>query len=205
MTAKSVTVIDAGVGNLGNVERAVRSLGYEPTRTDDPDVVAASRRLLLPGVGAFRPPRERLRGALEESIRHSLGEGGVLMGICVGYQLLFESSEEFGETDGLGLLQGHIRELPTTVPVPHIGWNEINIERSHPMLSEIESGDEFYFVHSYYARPVREENVFGTTDYGDINFCSIIGKDNLFATQFHLEKSGELGLKLLSAFKCWSV
>ncbi|MEM1245189.1 MAG: imidazole glycerol phosphate synthase subunit HisH [Acidobacteriota bacterium] len=200
MTAKRVTVVDAGVGNLGNVERAVRSLGYEPDRTSDPEVVAASRRSLLPGVGAFRPPRERLRGALEEAFEHSLGQGGVLMGICVGYQLLFESSEEFGETDGLGLLQGHIKELPSTVPVPHIGWNRLTgVVSSNPLLQGIDEGSYAYFVHSFAPDGAAPEETLAECRHGR-SFAAVSARGNVFGTQFHPEKSSTVGLKILENF-----
>jgi hypothetical protein len=119
------TVIDAGVGNLGNLARALAEAGGEVEVTSEPERVAASRCLLLPGVGAFAPPRERLRGALEEAIRHALAAGAWMLGICVGYQLLFEAGEEFGVIDGLGLLPGRVTRLPEGVPLPHVGWNRL--------------------------------------------------------------------------------
>lgn len=126
---RHATIIDAGVGNLGNLRRALVAAGtpggIEVEVTSDPARVAAARCLLLPGVGAFRPPRERLRGALEDALRGALARGAFLLGICVGYQLLFESSDEYGETDGLALLPGRVRRLPDTVPLPHIGWNRL--------------------------------------------------------------------------------
>ncbi len=143
------TIIDAGVGNLDNLARALRHVGSECTVTTDPEQIAASRCLVLPGVGAFRPPRERLRGAMEEALCEALGQGAWLLGICVGYQLLFERGEEFGSTDGLGLLPGTISKLPAGVPLPHIGWNRLHDERPHPLFEGVPSGSYFYFVHSF--------------------------------------------------------
>ena len=142
-------VIDAGVGNLGNLARALSHVGADVEVTTDPDTVAAARCLVLPGVGAFRPPRENLRGAMEDALRHSLDEGAWLLGICVGYQLLFDRGEEFGSTDGLGLLPGVVRRLPSEVPLPHIGWNRLHDERDHPLFAGVAQGSYFYFVHSF--------------------------------------------------------
>ncbi len=201
-------IVDYDAGNVRSVQRACQHVGMDAEISADPEVVLAADKLIFPGVGSAVSAVDTLKTrGLDEAIKGYYESGKPLLGICLGLQIVLEHTEE-GDKDCLGLVEGACERFDFTdrsIKVPHIGWNEINIERSHPMLSEIESGDEFYFVHSYYARPVREENVLGTTDYGDINFCSIIGKDNLFATQFHLEKSGELGLKLLSAFKCWSV
>lgn len=195
----SVGVIDAGVGNLGNVERAVRSLGFEATTTSDPGIVSESRCLLLPGVGAFRPPRERLRGALEEALSHSLSRGGFLMGICVGYQLLFESSEEFGQTDGLGLLQGHIRALPSSVSVPHIGWNRLTGVQDHPLLHGVPEGSYAYFVHSFAPQGAAPEQTLAECRHGR-SFAAVSGAGNVFGTQFHPEKSSVVGLRILENF-----
>ena len=129
-----------------------------------------------------------------------------VLGICLGLQILLDHTEE-GDKPCLGILAGTNERLDfadRSIKVPHIGWNEVAIRHAHPMLADIRTGDEFYFVHSYHARPENEQQVLGTTDYGDLDFCSILGQDNLFATQFHLEKSGESGLRLLAAFDRWS-
>ncbi|HEY4563690.1 MAG TPA: imidazole glycerol phosphate synthase subunit HisH, partial [Thermoanaerobaculia bacterium] len=138
-------VIDSGVGNLGNLVRALEHAGGRAEITTDPARVAEARCLLLPGVGAFAPPRNRLRGSLEEALHEALDRGACLLGICVGFQILFEEGEEFGATDGLGLLPGRVTRLPETVPVPHIGWNRLHGVAHHPLLNGLE--DRYvYFV-----------------------------------------------------------
>lgn len=200
-------IVDYDAGNVRSVQRACQHVGMDAEISADPEVVLAADKLIFPGVGSAVSAVDTLKArGLDEAITAYYQSGKPLLGICLGLQIVLEHTEE-GNKDCLGLVEGACERFDfadRSLKVPHIGWNEIKIEQSHPMLSDLESGDEFYFVHSYYARPLREENILGTTDYGDKTFCSIIGKDNLFATQFHLEKSGELGLKLLAAFKCWS-
>jgi glutamine amidotransferase len=191
-----IVVIDAGVGNLGNLKRAVEHVGAPARITDDPEVVAASRRLVLPGVGAFRPPRERLRGALEDAIRHSLADGGWLLGICIGFQLLFEASTEFGTTDGLGLLGGRVTALPPGVELPHMGWNRLQRVAPHPLLAGIPEGAFVYFVHSFAPEAVPEGERLAGCTHGR-PFAAICGRGRVMGTQFHPEKSGAHGLRLL--------
>src|SRR4029077_2124851 len=147
--SRQALVIDAGVGNLGNLARALEHVRAEVEVTADPARVAAGRCLLLPGVGAFAPPREAVRGDVERALREALDRGAWLLGICVGYQILFESGEEFGVTDGLGLLPGRVTRLPESVPVPHIGWNRLHGLADHPLLAGLGDGRYLYFVHSY--------------------------------------------------------
>ena len=203
MTGTEATVIDAGVGNIGNLVRALRRLGAEVEVTCDPATIRASRCLVLPGVGAFRPPREVLRGAPEEAIRAALGDGATLLGICIGYQLLFESSEEFGTTDGLALLPGGVTELPGGVPLPHIGWNRVFALRDHPLLAGSTDDDHYYFVHSFAPRDVPEEWVLGRCRHGR-SFPAITGRGRIAGTQFHPEKSGAAGLRLLRNYLAWA-
>lgn len=194
------TIIDAGVGNLGNLSRALSHLGAETEVTTDPALVASSKCLVLPGVGAFRPPRENLRGALENSLAEALSQGAWLLGICVGYQLLFESGEEFGSTDGLGLLPGVVRHLPTGVSLPHIGWNRLRAQgEGHPLLRDIPQGSYVYFVHSYAPFDVPEGARLAEATHG-ATFTAVAGRDRVFGTQFHPEKSGQIGLRLLSNY-----
>jgi glutamine amidotransferase len=196
------TVIDAGVGNLGNLARALRHEGAEVLVTDRPEEVARSSCLVLPGVGAFRPPREALRGALEEALRTALAGGAYLLGICVGFQLLFETSTEFGSTDGLGLIGGRIERLPGSVPLPHIGWNRLVFARngdgagSHPLLRGLDEGGYAYFVHSFAPVGVLEHDTLATCLHGR-SFPAIVSRGRVLGTQFHPEKSGALGLRLL--------
>lgn len=200
-----VTVIDLGVGNLGNVERALAAAGGAPQRTSDPEAIRRAKRLLLPGVGAFRPPRERLRGELESALRDAVANGAFLLGICVGYQLLFEGSDEFGATDGLGLLPGRITELPESAPRPHIGWNRLEpaaAGRAHPLLDGLDAGRFVYFVHSFAPDAGADRAALATTLHGR-RFASVAASPEngrVLGTQFHPEKSGEVGLRLLANF-----
>ena len=194
-----VTVIDAGVGNLGNLSRALSHLGAGAEITRDPAAIAAARCLVLPGVGAFRPPREALRGALEEALRAALDQGAWLLGICVGFQLLFDTGEEFGTTDGLGLLPGRVKSLPETVPLPHIGWNRLQDEADHPLLKALPRGAHVYFVHSFAPLDVPEEVRLAEALHG-VRFTAIAGRGRVFGTQFHPEKSGRHGLRLLANY-----
>jgi glutamine amidotransferase len=191
-------VIDAGVGNLGNLARAVERVGGRAEITADPERVAAARCLLLPGVGAFAPPREAVRGEVEEALRDALGRGAWLLGICVGFQILFEEGEEFGATDGLGLLPGRVTRLPETVPVPHIGWNRLRGVAHHPLLKGLE--DRYvYFVHSYAPEGVPDELCFARCIHGR-EFAAVAGRGRVMGAQFHPERSGPAGLRLLSNF-----
>ncbi len=210
--AKRATVIDAGVGNLDNLVRALRRAGAGPGRTHpaiecrltaDPRAIAAARCLVLPGVGAFRPPRETLRGAMEEALRDALDHGAWLLGICVGYQLLFERGEEFGSTDGLGLLPGTVRKLPAGVPLPHIGWNSLHDERPHPLFEGVPAGSYFYFVHSF--APLGAGEVCLARATHGAAFAAVAGRGRVLGTQFHPEKSGPAGLRLLGNYLEMSV
>jgi glutamine amidotransferase len=191
-------VIDPGVGNLGNLTRAIQHLGTTSRITTDAEVVASARCLLLPGVGAFRPPRERLRGALEEALKEALANGAWLLGICVGFQLLFDASNEFGDTDGLGLIRGTVRPLPETVPLPHIGWNPLREVQEHPLVAGLD-GAALYFVHSYAPEGVPEELVLARCRHGR-DFPAVVGRGRVLGTQFHPEKSADAGLRLLSNY-----
>ncbi|MFL6261825.1 MAG: imidazole glycerol phosphate synthase subunit HisH [Thermoanaerobaculia bacterium] len=191
-------VIDAGVGNLGNLVRAVERVGGRAGITADPERVAAARCLLLPGVGAFAPPREALRGTVEEALGEALHRGAWLLGICVGFQILFEKGEEFGATDGLGLLPGRVTRLPETVPVPHIGWNRLHGAAHHPLLKGLE--DRYvYFVHSYAPEGVPDELCLARCTHGR-EFAAVAGRERVMGTQFHPERSGPAGLRLLANF-----
>lgn len=193
-----ITVIDAGVGNLGNLVRALESLGAEAEITLDPRRVAEGSCLLLPGVGAFAPPREALRGEMEEALHEALDAGAWLLGICVGFQLLFESGEEFKAVDGLGLLTGRVTRLPDEVPVPHIGWNRLHDAEDHPLLEGMQ--DRYvYFVHSFAPEGVPDELCLARCTHGRV-FPAVAGRGRVLGTQFHPERSGEAGLRLLSNY-----
>jgi glutamine amidotransferase len=191
-------VIDAGVGNLGNLARALERAGGGAEITADPERIARARRLLLPGVGAFGPPREAVRGGVEAALREALARGAWLLGICVGFQILFEEGEEFGATDGLGLLPGRVTRLPETVPVPHIGWNRLHGSIGHPLLEGL--ADRYvYFVHSYAPEGVPDDLCLARCTHGR-DFPAVAGRDRVMGTQFHPERSGPAGLRLLANF-----
>lgn len=197
------TVIDAGVGNLANLARALAAVGAEAEVTEDPRKVEGARCVLLPGVGAFAPPRERLAGSgLEAALRAALDAGAALLGVCVGYQLLFEGSEEFGETSGLGLLPGRVTPLPDGVPRPHIGWNRLHDLVDHPLLAGLPPdphGPYVYFVHGYAPDGVPEGTALARATHGRA-FPAVAGRGRVLGTQFHPEKSGAVGLRLLANF-----
>ena len=191
-------VIDAGVGNLGNLARAMEHVGGRVEISADPERVAEARCLLLPGVGAFAPPREAVRGGVEEALREAISRGAWLLGICVGFQILFEEGEEFGTLDGLGLLPGRVTKLPATVPLPHIGWNRLHDVVDHPLLARVE-GRYVYFVHSYAPEGVPDELCLARCTHGRV-FPAVAGRGRVFGAQFHPERSGDAGLRLLANF-----
>jgi imidazole glycerol-phosphate synthase subunit HisH len=191
-------VVEAGVGNLGNVERALRRLGAAPEVTADAARVERARCLVLPGVGAFAPPRAALRGPLEAALAAALQAGAWLLGICVGFQLLFEASEEFGTTDGLSLLPGRVTRLPGSVPLPHIGWNRLETTAGHPLLAGLD-GAYVYFVHSFAPEGLPEELCLARTVHGRA-FAAAAARGRVLGVQFHPERSGAAGLRLLASF-----
>jgi glutamine amidotransferase len=194
-----IAIVDYGAGNLRSVAKAVEKLGYSPEVTGDPQKVLNAKAVILPGVGASDSAMTALeeRG-LVEPLRAVIRDGVPFFGVCLGLQLLLESSEE-GSIPCLSVVPGRVKRFPNSVKTPHMGWNEVNFERDHPVLEGVESGSYFYFVHSYYAAPEDQSLVLGTTDYAS-PFCSVIARDNLVATQFHPEKSGALGLRLYENF-----
>ena len=202
-----ITVIDYGMGNLRSVQKAFERVGFAAKVTDDPREVEKAQRLVLPGVGAFRDCMANLRegGFIEPILRH-VESGRPFLGICLGLQLLFSESEEFGRHRGLGIVPGKVvrfpegmRENGEELKVPHMGWNRIAIRTPAPIFRGIEDGAFVYFVHSYYVVPDDLSLVATETEYG-ISFCSAIWKDNVMATQFHPEKSQATGLKILENF-----
>jgi len=200
-------IVDYDAGNVRSVQRACEYVGMQAEISADPDVIRSADKLIFPGVGSAASAVDTLKArGLDEALIEYFHSGNPMLGICLGLQIVLEHTEE-GDKTCLGLVDGACERFEfkdPSIKVPHIGWNELTIEREHPMLKDMRSGDEFYFVHSYYAKPLNEAHILGTSNYGDKKFCAVIGKDNLFATQFHLEKSGKLGLKLLAAFRDWS-
>jgi glutamine amidotransferase len=201
--AVRIGIVDHGAGNRRNVERALERAGAEPVLSADPDVLAATDGLVLPGVGAFAAAMERLRASgLDAFVVEQVRAGVPLLGVCLGMQLLFERSAELGGGAGLGLLEGEVVELrpqPPSLKVPHIGWNVVRFAREHPLLDGLGDAAAFYHVHSYVVRPRREDDVLGRADYGGA-FVSVVGRDRILGAQFHPEKSSTAGLRLLSNF-----
>lgn len=197
-----VVVVDYGVGNLRNVTKALEFLGCEAKLTSDPDEVVKAEKLVLPGVGAFGAGMENLRRLnLIEPIKDAVKRGTPLLGICLGLQLLFEESEEMGQHEGLKLVRGKVVRFPEIdgIRVPHMGWNSIRIRKRKPLFAGVPDGSMVYFVHSYFPVPEDGSVVAATTEHG-VEFVSAIAVDNIFGTQFHPEKSSQVGLQILRNF-----
>lgn len=200
-----VAIIDYGVGNLRSVEKAFAVMGCDAVVTSDEPVLRAADRLVLPGVGAFAAcMRELSARGFDELVRERVQEGTPLLGVCVGMQLLFEESEEFGETFGLGLLKGRVRRFSGDLVVPQVGWNQVRQRRTHPLLAGIQDNAFFYFVHSYSCEADDRAVVIGETDYG-APYPSIVARKNICGVQFHPEKSQSTGLRLLANFARFEV
>ncbi len=197
-----IAIIDYGMGNLRSVQKGFENVGHKAFVTRDRDEVQRASKVVLPGVGAMEDAMAELnRLGLTNSILQAIDSGKPFLGICLGLQLLFERSYENGEHTGLGVLKGDVVrfDLPREYSVPHMGWNEAIIRRRPPILEGIEEGTHFYFVHSYYVVPEEPEVIAVEADYHK-PFCAMIWRDNLFATQFHPEKSQANGLKILKNF-----
>ena len=197
-----IAIIDYGMGNLRSVQKAFEKVGHQALVTSDPAQVAAAAKVVLPGVGAFEDAIAELRRLdLVKPVLEAIESGKPFLGICLGLQLLFDVSYENGRHQGLGVLPGEVVrfDLPRGYTVPHMGWNQLAIRRPAPVLSGIAEGTYLYFVHSYYVAPKDSQVIAAETDYGG-PFCSMIWRDNVFATQFHPEKSQSDGLRMLKNF-----
>jgi imidazole glycerol phosphate synthase subunit hisH (EC 2.4.2.-) len=195
-----IAIIDYGAGNLRSVANAIRKLGYQSRVTSNPNDVIDAAAVILPGVGATGDTMDSLEKlGMADVIRHLIYEKRPLFAVCVGLQILFSGTEEGGWHECLGVIPGKVKRLPQGLKVPHVGWNQVKQKLAHPIFDDIPDETNFYFVHSYYAEPEDMSFVAGTTDYG-VSMCSMVIKDNLVATQFHPEKSGEYGLKMYSNF-----
>ena len=198
-----IAIIDYGVGNLFSLRSSLRAIGAEALVTADEGRIRAADKLILPGVGAFGDAADKLRErGMDALLREQAASGKELLGICLGMQLLFESSEEYGEHEGLGLLNGHVVDMAGRIPaelkIPHIGWNALHFRRQHRLLRHIREGDCVYFVHSFYAEDCADSLV-ATAEYGR-ELTAVVGRDNVMGCQFHPEKSGVVGLNILRAF-----
>lgn len=201
-----IAIIDYKAGNLTSVARALDQLGYENKITDDPDTILSAERMIFPGVGAAKATMQNLqKRSLDDVLRKFYESGKPMLGICIGIQILFEYSEE-EDTECLGLLHGSVKKYPidSGLKVPQIGWNEVSQVSPHKVFEDVPNPAHFYFVNSYYPVPTMKDAVIGRTSYG-IEFCSVIAYRNIVATQFHLEKSGRVGLKMLDNFLKWQV
>ncbi|MZQ82646.1 imidazole glycerol phosphate synthase subunit HisH [Paenibacillus sp. 5J-6] len=195
-----IAIIDYGMGNLHSVSKAVERLGYEAVVTGDAEQILAAEGAILPGVGAFGDAMEQLReSGLNDVVLRYAESGKPLLGICLGMQLLFSSSEEHGNHEGLGLLPGSVVRFRGDYKVPHMGWNKLSYKQSQsPIFKGIEEG-HVYFVHSYHAKPERESDLLAVTDYYQ-PVTAIVGRENVYGMQFHPEKSGDIGMQLLRNF-----
>jgi len=198
-----VAIVDYGVGNLFSLQSSFAAIGAEVTVTADCAVLEAADSIILPGVGAFEDAAKKLRSSgLDKTILELAAKGKPLMGICLGMQMLFERSYEYGCHEGLGLIKGSVRPIRDVIPadykIPHIGWNGLILKKESPLLKYVNEGDCVYFVHSYYAADC-EDAVIATAEYGP-ELTAAVASGNVFGCQFHPEKSGDVGLKILKAF-----
>jgi glutamine amidotransferase len=195
-----IAIIDYGAGNLRSVTNALVKLGYQPKVTSKASDVLNANAVIFPGVGAAPDTVRNLRkSGLDDVIRQVIRENRPLLAICVGMQVLLSATEEDGLNECLGVIPGVVKRLPSGLKVPHMGWNQVKQVINHPIFNGIADGSNFYFVHSYYAEPDDARVVAGTTEYS-VTLCSVLIKDSLIATQFHPEKSGELGLRMYDNF-----
>jgi imidazole glycerol-phosphate synthase subunit HisH len=202
-----IAIIDYNAGNLTSVRLALEAISAPCEITSDPARILAADRVIFPGVGAAAEAMRNLREReLLDPLRETVATGKPFLGICLGTQVILEFSEEDGGTPCIGIVPGTVKRFTPSDPmckIPQMGWNAVDFRKPHPLLEGIENGSEFYFVHSYYCAPSDPAYIVGETDYAEAIFASVVGKDNLFATQFHPERSGRIGLKLLENFSRW--
>lgn len=202
-----IAIIDYKAGNLTSVKLAFDTLGVESEITSAREKILAADRVVFPGVGAAGSAMNNLTELdLIDTIRLVTERNTPFLGICLGTQIILERSQENNGTSCIGLIPGDVVMFTPSSPydkIPQMGWNSVSLKARHPVLEKIDDGSEFYFVHSYYPVPSDSKDVLGTTDYADVSFASIIGRENIIATQFHPEKSGRVGLKLLENFTRW--
>jgi glutamine amidotransferase len=195
-----IAIVDYGAGNLRSVVNAVSKLGYRPKVTNSPEDMLNAQAVILPGVGAAANTMENLKTlGLVNPVRRFIAEDRPFLGVCIGLQILFTGTEEGGWHECLDIIPGLVRKLPSKLKIPHMGWNQVKQKISHPIFDGIPDEANFYFVHSYYVEPDDRSLVAGETEYG-ITICSVIARGNLVATQFHPEKSGDVGLRLYDNF-----
>lgn len=198
-----VAIIDYGVGNLFSLKSSLKEIGAEAVVTSDEKVIAEADRIILPGVGAFEDAARKLReSGMADVVKKEAAAGKPMMGICLGMQLMFDVGYEYGEHEGLGLIRGSVRPIADVIPagykIPHIGWNLLKFRQESPLFKYIKEEDYVYFVHSYYAAEC-DESVIAVTEYG-ADLTAAVANGNVYGCQFHPEKSGEVGMKILKAF-----
>ena len=198
-----IAIVDYGVGNLFSLQSSLKMIGAEAVVSGDAAVIAAADRIILPGVGAFGDAAAKLRaGGMDKAVIREAAAGKPLLGICLGMQLLFDKSYEYGQHEGLGLIGGNIVGMEGTIPpelkIPHIGWNALHLVGTHPLWKYIKNGDFVYFVHSFYGTDCAQ-SVIATAEYGR-ELTAAVAQGNVMGCQFHPEKSGEVGLNILKAF-----
>ena len=202
----TAVIVDYDAGNLRSVQRACREVGLDAVISADADEVRSANRIIFPGVGAAGSAMRSLRATgIGAALTDAYRAGTPILGICLGLQISLDHSEE-NDTETLGLVPGSVRRFRLTDPalkIPHMGWNAVDVLRPHPVLAEVEPGDEFYFVHGYFPSPADPNDVLAETNY-EGRFCCALGRDNYVATQFHPEKSGRVGLALLRRFAGWN-
>ena len=207
----TTVIVDYNAGNLRSVLLAVERAGGDAIVTQAPKDVLSAERVIFPGVGAARAAMKELAHlGLDATIRDVIARGTPVLGICLGTQIILDESEEDGGTPCLGIIAGRATRFPEgdhappeARKVPHMGWNAVRLTKTHPVFEDIEEGDEFYFVHSYYPSPVNEGDIVATTEYG-IAFASVLGRGNLIAVQFHPERSGRAGIRVIKNFLTWN-
>ncbi len=196
-----IAIVDYGVGNLFSLSSSFNAIGYQTVVSGDPDVIKKADKLILPGVGAFADASKKLKeSGLDKVVCEQVGKGVPLLGVCLGMQMLFEKSYEYGEHQGLGLLKGSVKyiDVDNKYKIPHIGWNALHFVKDSPLLKYVKPNDCVYFVHSYHAVDC-QDSLIATTEYG-AELTAMVGCGNVYGCQFHPEKSGEVGLNILKAF-----
>ena len=203
----NVAIIDYGIGNVYSVQKAIEFIGHKPVITSDPEIILNSSHSILPGVGAFGVAMSELsKRSLCEVIKEISNKGNYLLGICLGMQLLLDSSDEFGNNKGLGIIPGKVIMIPnklrngTSLKIPNIGWKKITLSGENKLFDKITNLDSFYFTHSFMALTDADENSIAKSVYGDHKFDAVIKKDNIIGVQFHPEKSGKSGLNIINNF-----
>jgi len=195
-----IAIIDYGAGNIKSLQFALERLNIPSELTSDREKLEQADALILPGVGAFPDAMKQLRATgLDKVVKSEVTKNKPLLGICLGMQMLFETSDEGGKSEGLGLLQGDISLIPDTVKVPHMGWNTLELHQDKPIMKHVNDGDYVYFVHSYYAAGTDKKDIVADAKY-EVSVPAVVQKDNIIGIQFHPEKSGETGLQILKNF-----